>query len=125
MKSSSILVVDDESGIRELIARILERAGHKVTIAKDGIEATKAVAKQKFDVVLTDVIMPEKDGVEVISELRKAHSDIRIVAMSGGGHVSLDQYLKIAKGMGAHAVLQKPFTQAELLGAIETAASKP
>lgn len=124
VKSCSILVVDDESGIRDLIGRLLTRAGHRVTIAGDGEEATKAIAKQTFDIVLTDVIMPEKDGVEVIAEVRRKHPDVRIIAMSGGGHVSLEQYLKIAKGMGAHAVLQKPFDQAELLAAIETAMAK-
>jgi YesN/AraC family two-component response regulator len=71
-------------------------------------------------VVLTDVIMPEKDGMQVISELRKKFPEVRIIAMSGGGHVSRDQYLKIAKGLGAHAVLEKPFPNQQLLTTIES-----
>jgi FixJ family two-component response regulator len=74
--------------------------------------------------VLTDVIMPEKDGIEVIGELRRKQPNVRIVAMSGGGHVALDQYLKIAKGMGAHGILQKPFSNDELLATIEAAMVK-
>jgi len=120
MKPCSILVVDDEPDLCELISRMLARAGHKVTSAGDGDEATRLIAKQKFDIVLTDVIMPEKDGIEVIGELRRKQPNVRIVAMSGGGHVALDQYLKIAKGMGAHGILQKPFSNDELLATIES-----
>ncbi|HVU25144.1 MAG TPA: response regulator [Opitutus sp.] len=119
MKPASILVVDDEPDLCDLISRMLMRAGHKVTCANDGDEASKAIARQKFDIVLTDVIMPEKDGIEVIAELRRKQPNVRIVAMSGGGHVSVGHYLKIAKGMGAHGVLQKPFGNDELLAALE------
>lgn len=119
MKPSSILVVDDEPDLCDLISRMLTRAGHRVTCANDGEEASRAIVAQKFDLVLTDVIMPEKDGIEVIGELRRKQPNVRIVAMSGGGHVSMGQYLKIAKGMGAHGVLQKPFGHDELLAAIE------
>jgi CheY-like chemotaxis protein len=124
MKPCSILVVDDEPDLCELISRMLARAGHKVTCAGDGDEASRVIAKQQFDVVLTDVIMPEKDGIEVIGELRRKQPNVRIVAMSGGGHVALDQYLKIAKGMGAHGILQKPFSNDELLATIEAAMVK-
>ncbi len=94
-------------------------AGHRVSGAGNGKEASKALAAETFDIVLTDVIMPEKDGMQVISELRKKFPGIRIIAMSGGGHVSRDQYLKIAKGLGAHAVLEKPFANQLLLSTIE------
>lgn len=124
MKPCSILVVDDEPDLCDLISRMLVRAGHKVTCAGDGDEASRVIATQKFDLVLTDVIMPEKDGIEVIGELRRKQPNVRIVAMSGGGHVALDQYLKIAKGMGAHNVLQKPFSSDELLAALEAAMPK-
>src|SRR5438046_8540778 len=107
MKSCSILIVDDEPELRDLISCVLTEAGHKVSCAENGVEAGKAYANQQFDVVLTDVIMPEKDGMQVIGDLRRKHPEIRIIAMSGGGHVSRDQYLKIAKGLGAHGVLEK------------------
>jgi len=125
MKSCSILIVDDEPELRDLISCVLMEAGHQVTCAENGIEAGKAYANQKFDVVLTDVIMPEKDGMQVIGDLRRKHPDVKIIAMSGGGHVSRDQYLKIAKGLGAHAVLEKPFTNQDLVRLIEQLVTKP
>lgn len=122
MKSCSILVVDDESDLREIIRHVLTAAGHRVAEAGNGAEATKIFGREAFDIVITDVIMPEKDGMQVISELRKKRPDVRIVAMSGGGHVSRDQYLKLAKALGAHAVLEKPFSNQALLAAVEKVA---
>ena len=119
MKPCSVLVIDDESALREILSQVLTDAGHRVVSAENGKEASKALAKAAFDVVLTDVIMPEKDGMQVISEVRKKFPEVRIIAMSGGGHVSRDQYLKIAKGLGAHAVLEKPFANQKLLDTIE------
>jgi two-component system cell cycle response regulator CpdR len=119
MKSCSILVIDDEPALREILSQVLTGAGHRVVGAGNGKEASKALTTSAFDVVLTDVIMPEKDGMQVISELRKKFPEVRIIAMSGGGHVSRDQYLKIAKGLGAHAVLEKPFANQKLLDTIE------
>lgn len=118
MNSCSILVVDDEPELRDLMMRVLKRGGHRVTCAGNGVEASRAMASERFDVVVTDVIMPEKDGIQVINELRRKYPDVRIIAMSGGGHVSRDQYLKIAKGLGAHALLEKPFANEDLLAAI-------
>jgi DNA-binding NtrC family response regulator len=119
MKPCSILVIDDEPALREILSQVLTTAGHRVVGAGNGKEASKALTTSAFDVVVTDVIMPEKDGMQVISELRKKFPEVRIIAMSGGGHVSRDQYLKIAKGLGAHAVLEKPFTNQKLLDTIE------
>jgi CheY-like chemotaxis protein len=109
MKSCSILVVDDEAELRDLVSRVLIDAGYKVVCAADGQEASRALSRAAFDLILTDVIMPEKDGMQVISEARRMRPDMRIVAMSGGGHLARDQYLKMAKALGAHAVLEKPF----------------
>jgi DNA-binding NtrC family response regulator len=120
MKPCSILLIDDEPALRDILSRVLTDAGHRVTGASNGKEASKALATAAFDVVLTDVIMPEKDGMQVISELRKKYPGVRIIAMSGGGHVSRDQYLKIAKGLGAHAILEKPFANQVLLSTIES-----
>ena len=119
MKPCSVLVIDDEPALREILSQVLTDAGHRVIGAGNGKEASKALATSAFDVVLTDVIMPEKDGMQVISEVRKNFPEVRIIAMSGGGHVSRDQYLKIAKGLGAHAVLEKPFANQKLLDTIE------
>jgi CheY-like chemotaxis protein len=120
MKACSILLIDDEPALRDILSRVMTDAGHRVTVAANGKEASKMLTGAAFDVVLTDVIMPEKDGMQVISELRKKFPEVRIIAMSGGGHVSRDQYLKIAKGLGAHAVLEKPFPNQQLLTTIES-----
>lgn len=123
MKSCSILVVDDEDELREIVRRVLADAGHRVMTAEDGNSASRLISNEVFDLVITDVIMPERDGMQVITELRRKHPRVRVIAMSGGGHVPRAQYLKMARGLGAHAVLEKPFTASELTQAIATALS--
>lgn len=103
------------------MTRVLTTKGHRVTAAANGNEASHAVAKDTFDIVITDLIMPEKDGIQVINELRRKYPQVRIIAMSGGGHVPRDQYLRIAKGLGAHSLLEKPFSNEDLVAAIEKA----
>jgi len=103
-----ILVIDDEASIRSLLAKILEREGFFVITASDGREGMKLVNTGPVDLVITDLIMPEKEGVEVILELRKEHPDIPVIAISGGGRNSPESYLKMAKLLGASAVLEKP-----------------
>ncbi len=121
MTNASILIVDDDAELRDVMQRVLAMRGYRVTAAANGVEASRAVANTAFDLVITDLIMPERDGVEVINDLRARHPEMRILAMSGGGHISRNQYLRIAKGLGAHSLLEKPFTNDELLGAIKTA----
>jgi len=120
MPASSILVVDDEPGIRELLGMILESAGHTVIAAVDGIEAPKIMASRQIDIVITDLLMPERDGIEFITEIRQKYPNVKIVAMSGGGHIARDSYLRIAKNFGAHCLLEKPFSQAGVMKAIDT-----
>src|ERR1035438_7232469 len=73
MAASSILIVDDEPGIRELLAMILEAAGHSVAAAKDGVEAPKIMASRDVEIVITDLLMPERDGLEFITEIRSKY----------------------------------------------------
>ena len=120
MPSCSILVVDDEPGIRELLCLMLEASGYTVMAAEDGFQAPKILAANPIQVVITDLLMPERDGLEFITEVRKSFPDVKIIAMSGGGHIARDSYLRIAKNFGAHFLLEKPFSQAGVLGAIET-----
>ena len=125
MPPCSILVVDDEPGIRELLSMILEAAGHSVIAAEDGIEAPKVMASREINVVITDLLMPERDGLEFITEIRAKYPKVKIIAMSGGGHIARDSYLRIARNFGAHIILEKPFTQANVLGAIEKVQKLP
>jgi CheY-like chemotaxis protein len=122
---ATILVVDDEPGIRDLLCIMLEAAGHATVQAADGIEAPKIIASQAIDVVITDLLMPERDGLEFITEVRKKFPDLKIIAMSGGGHIARDSYLRIAKNFGAHALLEKPFSQATVLQLVESMLKAP
>jgi CheY-like chemotaxis protein len=125
MPSCSILVVDDEPGIRDLLCLMLEAAGHTVFAAEDGIQAPKVLAGNPVQIVITDLLMPERDGLEFITEVRKKFPDVRIIAMSGGGHIARDSYLRIAKNFGAHFLLEKPFSQASVLEAVDAVMKAP
>jgi YesN/AraC family two-component response regulator len=110
-----ILVVDDEPMIREGLKMALELEGHKAITASDGKEAIRFVDQQKLDLIITDIIMPESDGIEVICNVKERKPDIKILAISGGGRISAKDHLKIAKQLGATGVLTKPFSTAELI----------
>lgn len=125
MKAMSILIVDDEQELLDVMDQVLTARGFHVTRAANGVEATKAIARKHFDLVITDLIMPEKDGIQLMNEIRRKHPQVRIVAMSGGGHVPREQYLRIAKGLGAHAVLEKPFPNQHLVELVEQLLLKP
>ena len=116
-----ILLVDDDDAFRKMLRLTLEQMGHSVTEARNGRDALLIHAMHPADVVLTDIIMPEKEGLETIMELRRAAHPARIVAMSGGGRGSALDYLGLAKRFGALAVLEKPFSNAEMSLAIEGA----
>ncbi len=116
-----ILVIDDEPDILRLIRKILEQAGaYSVTTANNGKEAEMILEKKKFDLVITDIIMPEIEGMELIFSIRKRFPTTKIIAISGGGKLSPEGYLTIASTAGANAVLQKPFETHELLHEVET-----
>jgi CheY-like chemotaxis protein len=113
-----ILVVDDEPMLRRTLRAILENAGHTVAEAEDGKQALKMFSADKPDLVLTDIIMPNREGVETIGELRQLDAQLPIIAMSGGGSTGGDLFLTLAIQVGATRTLAKPLRQAELLEAI-------
>lgn len=119
-----ILVADDEPEMLELIQSSLREAGHTVYGAANGLLASKLLAAQPIQVVITDVCMPERDGLEFIPEVAKNYPEAKIVAMSGGGHASAQGYLTMAKHMGAHRIIFKPFRQAELLAVVQEMAAE-
>src|SRR5262249_42406548 len=112
---AQILLVDDDPMVRETIRHILTAEEHEVTIAQDGRKAIEAFGKTRFDLVVTDIIMPEKDGIEVITELRHLQPDVRILAISGGGRIGNTDFLRIAEKLGAFAVIAKPFDPDEFV----------
>jgi CheY-like chemotaxis protein len=111
----SILVVDDQEDLREIFQAKLMAAGYHVVTAANGREALVALTRAKFDLVLTDVLMPEQDGVEVVMALRRLPGSPPVIAMSGGGRVAAAEYLRIARGLGAVAIIEKPFSDEQLL----------
>jgi PAS domain S-box-containing protein len=113
--AGTILVVDDEAAIRGLFHKILARAGYRVMEAADGAQALAAVKKGGVDLVITDLVMPEKEGIETIVAIRKNHPQVKIAAVSGafGG-----KYLEIASQLGADAALAKPVSEETLLGTV-------
>lgn len=121
MKSNNpILVIEDEEDIRQMICDILEDDGYTTVQASNGNEGLLILRKNpEFRIVITDLLMPEKEGIETISELRKDYPWIRIVAISGGGICIPESYLNLAKAMGADATLCKPFGSGELLSIID------
>jgi CheY-like chemotaxis protein len=118
-----ILLVDDDESFRPMLQATLERFGHEVTAAKNGNEAIARYRERPADLVITDLVMPDKEGVETIRELRRETPPARIIAMSGGGRNNPSVYLTLASQLGAARLLAKPFSHAELLDAIEAALS--
>ena len=124
MSLNSILLVDDDVGVRQLVQRTLEGVGHRVVSAGDGRAASRAMAGDAFDLVITDLLMPDRDGLELIEELRRSYPWVRIIAMSGGGRVAAEEYLQIAKCLGANGLLGKPFHPKQLLATVEQVMAK-
>lgn len=112
------LVIDDEKPMRELIQAILADAGFAVLAASNGREGLNTLAREKVDLVITDILMPVTEGVETICEIRRNHPGTRIIAISGGGRVRNLRPLQVASGAGADTMLAKPFEPGDLLAAV-------
>ncbi len=120
MKPLAILVVDDQPILREVIAQMLEDAGHEVHLASSGAEALRAMNGTVFDAMVTDIVMPRMDGLELITHVRRQHPQVGIVAMSADSdNFSTNDGLAVAGRLGARVVLSKPFPRESLLRAIE------
>ena len=119
MSPLTILVADDEQDICELLEQWLKPMGHTVLTAHNGTAALKLLATQRADLVVTDVLMPDGDGLTLINGLRQTQPAARVLAISGGGrYMDSKEYLKIAEGFGADAAIMKPFTRDQFISAI-------
>ena len=116
-----ILLIDDDEMSRQAVQRMLERAGHTVESTGDGREAIDRFAAGEVDLLITDLIMPEMDGLEIIQEVRRKDPGARILAISGGGRVQAEEYLSVARKFGAVEVLPKPFASQDLKAAVDRA----
>jgi two-component system, chemotaxis family, chemotaxis protein CheY len=119
-----ILIIDDDRDIRHPLRLALENAGHDVLEAQDGTEGLKFWVDRGADLVITDVHMPEKDGLEVVRELTALYPAVKIIALSGGDSTGNFNSLSDAKLFGALRTLPKPFRHAELLSAINELLAK-
>ena len=122
MKPLSVLVADDEEPIRLLIEQWLKPLGHAVTCVPDGTQAIKLLKRERFDLVVTDILMPESDGLKVIEVLKKAQPTAHILAISGGGrYMDTNDCLRMARGFGADAAIMKPFVRDTFLTCVAQA----
>ena len=114
-----ILIIDDESQIRSMLRLMLERVGYEIAEAPDGIEGIRRYRENPADLIITDLIMPNKDGIGMIIDLKKEFPKVKIIAMSGGGVNRPEGYLDGAKKLGATRTLTKPIDREEMLKAVK------
>lgn len=116
---TKILVIDDNAMVRKTISTILRHGGFEVELATNGREGIEVFRKGAPDLVITDLIMPEKEGIETILELRQVHPDIKIIAISGGSPAGNVDFLRMAQTLGANAIIAKPFRANELISCVK------
>jgi len=112
------VVIDDNAEIRRVIELKLRTQGYKVITAANGKEGLNLIKSKQPDVVITDIVMPEKEGIEVITEVRRDFPNVKIIAMSGGGLIGPHEYLSWTKMMGVQRTFTKPFAINEILEAV-------
>ena len=120
-----VLAVDDDAGVRVALRRTLGKLGHVVWDASDGSEALRLLGSVPFDMVIADVYMAEMDGMELLVRIQQRGLRIPVVMISGGGYVPRDEVLVMAKGCGAVATVDKPFTPDQLRAVIEPLLGRP
>jgi CheY-like chemotaxis protein len=118
--SVRILIVDDDAGVRQVLRSMLVAAGYTVSLANNGREAMERLQKEGFDLIITDLVMPEQEGIETIKLLRRDYPEVKIIAISGafGG-----DYLRIAGFLGAHRTIAKPVRMETVIRTVEEALS--
>jgi CheY-like chemotaxis protein len=111
---SSILIVDDDNQIQRFLSKLFAKDGYDTMIASDGSEAIEIYRKNRQDIVIMDIVMPKKEGIETIIELKKIDQEVKIIAISGGGKAEANSYLKMAMSLGAVAAFEKPINISDL-----------
>jgi DNA-binding NtrC family response regulator len=118
-KPQRILVIDDEPTSLDLLRRILEINGYEVQLAVNGLEGVELFRKNPCDLVITDMVMPKKDGLQTILDLRDDYPDLPVIAISGGGTISKERYLAVAGYLDKVVTIAKPFTIESIVKAVE------
>ncbi|MDD3275537.1 MAG: response regulator [Kiritimatiellales bacterium] len=119
MDRKKILLVDDEDVIRKMVRVILGSEIYEFEEAANGLDAQVLMEKEKFDLIISDVIMPDCDGIELVMAIRHKQPDIKVIVMSGGGRVRAGHYLELASKLGAARIFEKPFDTAALRQAVK------
>jgi len=114
-----ILLIDDDATVRYALKQVLERAGHQVEEANDGMVGIEKYNAARPDIVVTDIIMPNQEGIETIIKLKRMAPEVAIIAMSGGGRTGNRDFLAMAEKLGAAKVMPKPFRPKELVEAVQ------
>ena len=114
-----ILLIDDDEQVLDMLYESLTREGYDVLRASNGEQGLRLYRQEPVDLIITDIIMPEKEGIETIIELRQDFPDVKIIAMSGGGRIGTKDYLHLAKIFGVQRTFTKPVAREELLIAIK------
>lgn len=122
---SRIMVVDDNASIREAVCEMLEQAGYETVQVENGRLATQLHRSDPVDLIITDLFMPDTDGLEVIYQFRREYPDVKIIAVSGGGSRGLVELLSVARKMGAQRALMKPFSWEHLISAVQELLEPP
>jgi DNA-binding response OmpR family regulator len=117
---AKILVVDDDELVRYSLARVLSSAGHEVIEAADGVTGLRKFRASRPELVVTDIVMPEQDGLGLLNELRRIDQKTPIMVISGGGEIAGTDFLLLAEKLGANDILAKPFDNSVLLGKVAT-----
>ena len=110
-----IVIIEDDLIIRESLKEILELNSYEVLATESGMDLMRKISDFRPDILITDIIMPDKDGIEIIIEAKKSLPDIILIAISGGGRIDSESYLNTTKYLGADATLKKPFTHDQLI----------
>lgn len=116
---AKILLVEDDDLVRDMLTQILQRASHQVMCATNGEEAAEYLQKNEPDIMVTDIIMPKKSGITLISEVKNRHPKMEIIAISGGGRLDPTGYLDLSETLGASVSFEKPIDNTALLMAID------
>jgi two-component system, chemotaxis family, chemotaxis protein CheY len=120
---AKILIIEDDAIVRLTIMKLLEEAGHLVLWAVNGLQGMAVFRGWQPDLVITDIIMPDQEGIQTITEMRAAKPDAKIIAISGGGRIGNTDFLQIARQLGAMDVVAKPFDPDFLLAVVENCLS--